>query len=272
VSDYDAVHRSADAVRAACGGALDVAVVLGSGLGDVAGLVQAPCAVSYDQLPHWPASTVSGHAGRLVVGTLRGRRVAVLSGRAHGYEGHDAAAVTFAVRVMGVLGVRVLMLTNAAGGITPTLAPGRLMAITDHLNLTGGNPLVGRNDERFGPRFPDMSEVYSRRLIEAADAAAAAAGVALARGVYAGLLGPSFETPAEVRMLRGMGADAVGFSTVLEAIAARHMGIEVLGVTCITNMAAGMLPQPLTHQEVLDTTARVCGDVAAVVSGVIARL
>ncbi len=192
-----------------------------------------------------------GHEGRLVVGTVGGRTIAALSGRCHLYEGHDMRAVTFSVRALGVLGVRTLILTNAAGGVNTGFAQGALMVIDDHINLTGHNPLVGANDDRFGPRFPDMTEVYSRHLRCLADEAGRDGGVTLPHGVYAGLLGPSYETPAEIRYLRTIGADAVGMSTVPEAIAARHMGIEVLGISCITNMAAGVLPQPLDHREVM---------------------
>jgi purine-nucleoside phosphorylase len=215
---------------------------------------------------------VVGHEGRLVVGALKGRSVAALAGRCHGYEGHDAATVTFAVRVMGLLGVKTLMLTNAAGGINTGFAQGALMVIDDHLNLTGSNPLAGPNDDRFGPRFPDMTEVYSKRLRAVADAAGAASGQALPHGVYAALLGPSYETPAEIRYLRTIGADAVGMSTVHEAIAARHMGIEVLGISCISNMAAGILPAPLDHAEVMATTARVRGQFVALLEGIVERL
>jgi purine-nucleoside phosphorylase len=180
--------------------------------------------------------------------------------------------VTFAVRVLGLLGVKTLVLTNAAGGINTGFAQGALMVIDDHLNLTGMNPLVGENEERFGSRFPDMTEVYSRRLRALADAAAASRGGSLPHGVYAALLGPSYETPAEIRYLRAIGADAVGMSTALEAIAARHMGLEVLGISCITNMAAGVLPQPLDHHEVMETARRVRGDFVALLEGIIGRL
>jgi purine-nucleoside phosphorylase len=198
--------------------------------------------------------------------------VAALSGRAHYYEGHDLATVVFGVRVFGRLGVRVIILTNAAGGVNTSFARGALMVIDDHLNLMGGNPLIGPNEDRFGPRFPDMTEVYSRRLRSIADEAAQAVGVPVAHGVYAALHGPSYETPAEIRFLRTIGADAVGMSTVPEAIAARHMGIEVLGISCITNMAAGVLPGPLVHDEVMETARRVAGQFIAVLEATVARL
>ena len=200
------------------------------------------------------------------------RTVAALAGRCHAYEGHDPRTVTFAVRVMGRLGVKTLVLTNAAGGINASFSQGALMVIDDHVNLSGSNPLAGDNDDRFGPRFPDMSEVYSARLRAAAHDAAAAAGVPLAHGVYAALLGPSYETPAEIRYLRTIGADAVGMSTAAEAIAARHMEIEVLGISCITNMAAGVLPGRLLHSEVLDTARRVRGSFITLLEGIVDRL
>jgi purine-nucleoside phosphorylase len=203
---------------------------------------------------------------------VRDRPVVVLAGRAHVYEGHDLRTVTFPVRVLGVLGVRTLLLTNAAGGVNTSFAQGALMVVDDHLNLMGSNPLIGPNDDRFGPRFPDMTEVYSRRLRGLADASAAEAGLTVAHGVYAALHGPSYETPAEIRYLRTIGADAVGMSTVPEAIAARHMGLEVLGISCITNMAAGVLPQPLDHNEVMETARRVRGSFISLLEGIIERL
>jgi purine-nucleoside phosphorylase len=214
---------------------------------------------------------VIGHPGRLVVGTAGGRRIAALAGRVHAYEGHDLATVVFATRVMGRLGVRRIILTNAAGGINTAFASGALMVIDDHINLLG-NPLVGANDDRVGPRCPDMSEVYSRRLREIAAAAARAGGIAIEHGVYVALTGPSYETPAEIRFLRAIGGDAVGMSTVPEAIAARHMGLEVLGISCITNMAAGILPQPLDHDEVMATASLVRAPFIALLEGLIGRL
>lgn len=271
-SMYDRVEEAAAAIRARCGLIPETAVVLGSGLGAFADTLLDASATPYDELPHWPAAAVIGHTGRLVIGTVSGRRVAALAGRAHFYEGHDLATVVFATRVMGRVGVRRLVLTNAAGGINTRFAQGALMVIDDHINLIGTNPLVGPNDERFGPRFPDMSEVYSARLRDLADAVATARGIAVSHGVYAAVHGPSYETPAEIRYLRAIGADAVGMSTVPEAIAARHMGLEVLGISCITNMAAGVRPQPLVHSEVLDTTRRVRGSFIALLEGIIERI
>jgi purine-nucleoside phosphorylase len=271
-SYYDRVKEAADVVAAKAGRVPDVAVVLGSGLGDFAGTLGAPVSLPYKSLPHWPESNVIGHAGRLVIGQMGPKRVAALAGRCHLYEGHDAKTVTFATRVMGQLGIRALILTNAAGGINTSFSQGALMVIDDHINLSGANPLTGENDDRFGLRFPDMSEVYSKRLRAIADETAAAQGLALAHGVYVALLGPSYETPAEIRYLRTIGADAVGMSTAAEAIAARHMGLEVLGISCITNMAAGVLPQPLNHNEVMETARRVRGEFTALLEGVIGRL
>jgi purine-nucleoside phosphorylase len=269
---FDSVQRAAEWLRQRGIGAPDLGIVLGSGLGDFANRLTDAVSTPYTEIPNWPASAVVGHAGRLVVGTLAGRRVAALSGRAHLYEGHDFRTVTFATRVLGVLGVRVLVLTNAAGGINRAFTPGTLMLIDDHINLMGGNPLTGANDDRFGPRFPDMTAVYSPRLRGLAEEAAGAIGLRLARGVYAALLGPSYETPAEIRFLRTIGADAVGMSTVPEAIAARHMGLEVLGISCITNPAAGVLPEPLDHNEVMAVAARVHGEFSALLEGTIERL
>ena len=245
--------------------------MLGSGLGGFASSLERAASIPYGDIPHWPASSVVGHEGRLVIGEAAGRPIAALSGRAHFYEGHDLRTVTFATRVLGVLGVKMLILTNAAGGMNTGFAPGDLMVIDDHINLLGSSPLTGPNDERFGVRFPDLTNVYSPRLRRLADEAAAAQGLTLPHGVYAACHGPSYETPAEVRYLRTIGADAVGMSTVPEAIVARHMGIEVLGISCITNMAAGVLPQPLNHDEVLETARRVRDTFISLLNGIIAR-
>jgi purine-nucleoside phosphorylase len=269
---YDSVAEAAAWVRGHARAAPTVAVVLGSGLGAFADRVSDPRSFAYSDIPHWPASAVVGHAGRLVLGRAQDREVAVLAGRAHFYEGHDLRTVTFAVRVLGVLGVKTVILTNAAGGVNTSFTRGALMVIDDHLNLMGSNPLIGSNDDRFGPRFPDMSEVYSRRLRGIADAAAAGAGVAVTHGIYAALHGPSYETPAEIRYLRSIGADAVGMSTAPEAIVARHMGLDVLGISCITNMAAGVLPQPLDHAEVMEMARRVAADFMRLLEGIIGRI
>ena len=269
---YSQVRQAADVVRGRVDSVPEVGVVLGSGLGGLANALQNPVSMPYESLPYWPLSRVVGHEGRLVVGTLLGRSVAALSGRCHAYEGHTLQSVTFAVRVMGLLGVTGLVLTNAAGAINTAFTPGTFMAIDDHINLMGANPLEGPNDDRFGPRFPDMSQVYSARLRAVADRAAEAADLTLVHGVYAALRGPSYETPAEIRYLRTIGADAVGMSTVPEAIVARHMGIEVMGLSCISNMAAGVLPQPLDHAEVVATTARAQRQLAVLLEEIVGRL
>jgi purine-nucleoside phosphorylase len=266
------VQQTAAWLRERRPGETDVAIVLGSGLGGFADGLTSAAAIPYSEIPNWPMTTVVGHAGRLVFGTQHGRTVIALSGRVHFYEGHPMQTVTFATRVLGALGVKILILTNAAGGINLAYAPGTLMLIADHLNLMGTNPLVGPNDERFGPRFPDMTAVYSPRLRGVARAAAAALGQQLAEGIYVALHGPSYETPAEIRFLRSIGADAVGMSTVPEAIVARHMGLEVLGVSCITNAAAGVLPQPLDHNEVMEVASRVRGRFSALLEGILERL
>jgi purine-nucleoside phosphorylase len=271
-SYYDRVAAAADLIRAGCGATPEVALVLGSGLGDFAATLADAVSIPYRDIPGWPVPDVIGHEGRLVVGRVAGRHVIVLSGRAHYYEGYDLRAVTFATRVVGLLGARVLVLTNAAGGINTSFSRGALMVIDDHLNLMGSNPLIGPHDDRFGLRFPDMSEVYSRRLRGVADAVAPSIEVPVMHGVYAALCGPSYETPAEIRYLRIIGADAVGMSTVPEAIAARQMGLEVLGISCITNMAAGILPEPLHHEEVLETTRRVRRHFIAFLEGIVAGL
>jgi purine-nucleoside phosphorylase len=272
VPTYDRVAEAVRVIQAQSPIRPQAAVVLGSGLGEFAGRLTDAISVPYDRIPNWPASKVVGHEGRLVLGTLAGRPLVVLAGRVHHYEGHDLGTVTFATRAMGLLGVRTLVLTNAAGGVNTRFTPGTLMVIDDHLNLIGGNPLVGPNDDRFGPRFPDMTEAYSRRLRGIADEAAQAVGVTIEHGVYAGLLGPSYETPAEIRYLRTIGADAVGMSTVPEVIVARQMGLDVLGISCITNMAAGVLPQPLKHDEVMATAHRVRGEFAALLEAILGRL
>jgi purine-nucleoside phosphorylase len=269
---YDQVNEAADAIRARVTEIPRIAAVLGSGLGAFAASLGDAVSMPYDQLPHWPASRVVGHEGRLVVGAVRGRTIAALSGRCHAYEGHGLQKVTFAVRVLGLLGVKTVILTNAAGGVNTGFTQGALMVIDDHINLTGGNPLVGENDDRFGARFPDMTHVYSAALRAVADQAGAADGLTLPHGVYACLLGPSYETPAEIRYLRTIGVDAVGMSTVPEAIVARHMGMNVIGISCISNMAAGVLPQPLHHAEVLETTRRVRGQFIGLLEGIIGRI
>ena len=272
MSAFDKAAEAADWLRQRQCGDMDVAVVLGSGLGDFADHLGGSFTIPYGDIPHWPASRVIGHAGKLVGGTVAGRRVLALSGRVHHYEGHDMQTVTFAMRVMGRLAVPHVILTNAAGGISPDCSRGALMVIDDHINFMGNNPLVGPNDERFGLRFPDMTNVYSPRLRKIADEAGQALGVPVQHGIYIAVLGPSYETPAEIRAFRTLGADAVGMSTAPEAIVARHMGIEVLGISCITNAAAGVFPEPLHHSEVMETAQQVKGQFIGLLEGIIGRL
>jgi len=230
-----------------------IAVVLGSGLGGFADDFQEAVAIPYEDIPGFVRSTAAGHAGRLVIGKVDSVPVLAMQGRVHYYEGYSLEEVTFPVRTFGLLGIKTLILTNAAGGINVQLTQGALMVITDHLNLMGVNPLRGPNDERFGPRFPDMTAVYSPDLQELVVEEAKAINVEVRRGIYGALSGPSYETPAEIHLLRNLGADAVGMSTVPEAIVARHMGLEVLGISCITNMAAGISDEPINHEEVMAT-------------------
>lgn len=232
-----------------------VGIVLGSGLGGLADAVTDAVAIPFADLPGWPAASAPGHAGRLLIGRLDRTPVVMLQGRLHLYEGNAPGLVVQPVLLMGRLGARVIVLTNASGGVNPAFGPGTLMVIADHLNLTGRTPLLGPNADEIGPRFPDLTNAWSPRLREALHAAGRAEGISLAEGVYAGLLGPAYETPAEVRMLRTLGADAVGMSTVLEAIAARWAGLEIAGVSLVTNAGAGYTGQPLSHQEVLDAAA-----------------
>ncbi|MEP7117331.1 MAG: purine-nucleoside phosphorylase [Acidobacteriota bacterium] len=253
-------------------GEADVAIVLGSGLGAFADRLEDAVHVPYQDIPHWPPSAVVGHAGVLVAGRIGAKRVIALSGRAHVYEGHPLDHVTFGMRVLGALGVPCVILTNAAGGINTNFATGALMLIDDHINLMGRNPLVGAHEPRLGARFPDMTEVYSRRLRTLATTAALAQGIGVEHGIYVAVLGPSYETPAEIRAFRLLGADAVGMSTAPEAIVARHMGVEVLGISCITNPAAGVVDRPLQHDEVMAVAARVRGQFIALLEGVIGQL
>ncbi|WP_027093712.1 purine-nucleoside phosphorylase [Cohnella thermotolerans] len=250
----------------------EIGLILGSGLGVIGDEVEEGVTIPYGDIPHFPVSTVEGHAGELVVGRLQGRVVALMRGRFHMYEGYEPERTALPVRVMKQLGARSLLVTNAAGGINLDFASGNLMLISDHLNLTGRNPLVGPNDNALGIRFPDMSDAYSRRLRAIAKETAAELGLTLREGVYAGLLGPNYETPAEIRMLRVLGADAVGMSTVPEVIVARHAGMEVVGISCITNMAAGILDQPLSHEEVMETTERVKSQFVSLVLALLPKL
>jgi purine-nucleoside phosphorylase len=248
------------------------AVVLGSGLGAFADSLENQSVINYADIPDWPRSTAVGHAGKLVIGTIEGLPVAALAGRVHLYEGYSAQQVVFGVRTLSLLGVDSLVLTNAAGGINPGYRPGDLVLISDHINLLGQNPLTGPNDETWGPRFPDMSEAYSKHYREIAKKAGAEMGLDLAEGVYAALPGPSYETPAEIRYLRAIGADLVGMSTVPETIAANHMGMKALGISCVTNFAAGVTDQKLDHKEVLQVGAQIKDTMVDLLRRVLPRL
>ncbi|WP_088833491.1 purine-nucleoside phosphorylase [Paenibacillus tyrfis] len=250
----------------------EISLILGSGLGVLADLVEGGVTIPYEDIPHFPVSTVEGHAGELLLGKVEGKHVLMMKGRFHMYEGYGVETVSFPVRVMKELGVEKLLVTNAAGGINTSFEVGDLMLIRDHINFTFRNPLIGPNHSELGVRFPDMSEAYSRRLREAAKEVAAEQGLKLQEGVYLGLLGPSYETPAEIRMMRTLGGDAVGMSTVPEVLVARHAGIEVLGFSCISNMAAGILDQPLSHAEVMETTERAKPKFLKLVLGIISRI
>ncbi len=249
-----------------------VAVVLGSGLGGFADTLDQPEEISYGEIPGWPLPSIEGHAGKMIEGRLGSTDVIVLSGRAHLYEGFSPEEVAYGIRTLARRGVKSLILTNAAGGINLDFEPGQLVLISDHLNLTGANPLTGRNDDAMGPRFPDMSQAYAPEFRQIAKTAGSELGMDLREGIYAGLAGPNFETPAEIRYLRTIGADLVGMSTVLEATAANHAGMKVLGISTVSNMAAGILPQPLTHQEVLATGERVKDTLIALLAAVIRKL
>lgn len=282
---YGNAVEAAEFIKSKYPHAIETAVVLGSGLGAFADEVENAVKIPYEQIPHFAKSTVEGHAGQLVLGELNGKHIAVQQGRFHFYEGYDMQQVMFPVRTFGRLGVGNVILTNAAGSTEPEFPPGSLMLITDHMNCMGVNPLRGKNDERFGVRFPDMTEVYDRGLQQIADEEANAIaherfekGVDeerrdfLHRGVYCGLSGPTYETPSEVRMYRLLGANALGMSTVPEAIAARHQGMKVLGISCITNFAAGMTGENINHEEVMETGARVAEVFKELLRRVISRI
>ena len=249
-----------------------IASVLGSGLGAFADELTGATKIPYQKIPGFPLSTAAGHAGQLVIGKVGGIEVAVMQGRVHFYEGYSGKEVVFPMRVLGRIGIRSVILTNAAGGIDLGYKQGALVVLRDHINLQGANPLIGPNDERFGPRFPDMTQAYWKQYREIALAEAKRLGIDVHEGVYAALSGPSYETPAEIRYLRTIGADLVGMSTVPETIVARHMGIRVLGISCVTNMAAGILDQPINHAEVMETGERVKAQFISLLRAVIPRI
>jgi purine-nucleoside phosphorylase len=266
------MQAALDSIRSRTSASPRVAVVLGSGLGafaeELAGRVEIP----YAEIPGWPPSTAVGHAGKLAIGKLDSIDVAVMAGRSHLYEGYSQAQVTLGVRVLHRLGVRSIVFTNAAGGINLAYTQGALVLISDHINLQASNPLVGPNDDALGPRFPDMTEAYSASYRAIAQEVGQGLGIPLAEGVYAGVLGPSYETPAEIRYLRTIGADLVGMSTVPEVIVANHLGMQVLAISCVTNMAAGILPQKINHEEVLETGRKVRDTLVRFLKGVLPRL
>ncbi len=265
------INTAAKAIEAACGKA-EIAIILGSGLGAYGEALEERKVLPYADIPGFPVSTVPGHAGCWLSGKLHGKAVYMMQGRFHSYEGYDLQTVTLPIRVMAKLGVKTLIVTNAAGGVNINWVPGDLMIITDFINLSGKNPLTGPNLDEFGPRFPDMSQAYDADLQALARSVARKMDLEVRNGVYCWLNGPCFETPAEIRMARILGGDAVGMSTVPETIVARHCGMKVLGISCITNMAAGILKQPLNHEEVMETGLRVKDTFSALVDGVIACL
>lgn len=266
------IQEAIESIRARTSLKPRVAVVLGSGLGAFAEELTDRVDIPYNEIPGWPASTAVGHAGKLVVGRLGPLEVAVMAGRNHLYEGYSQAQVTFSVRVLHQMGVQSIVFTNAAGGINLNYGQGALVLISDHINLQGSNPLIGPNNDALGPRFPDMSEAYSASYREIAKEVASEMGIALSEGVYAALSGPSYETPAEMRYLRTIGADLVGMSTVPEVIVANYLGMRVLAISCVTNMAAGILPQKINHEEVLETGRRVRDTLVRLLKGVLPKL
>jgi len=265
-------QEAADFIRKSFSSPPQVGLILGSGLNDLADEIKEPLIIPYKEIPHFPSSTAPGHKGQLVIGSLKGRQVITMQGRFHHYEGYDMKVIAFPIRVMKLLGVETLILTNAAGGVNTSFNPGDLMLITDHIKFGGGHPLIGPNDNEFGVRFPDMSKAYTPELQTLVKEAAASQGIKLQEGVYTYLTGPCYETPAEIRMLRTLGADAVGMSTVPEVITASHAGMKVLGISCISNMAAGILDQPITEEEVIEAGQKVKGTFARLLKEIIAQI
>jgi len=271
-SDFDRAECAAQFVLSQTALRPAIGLVLGSGLGGFAGELSEATRIPYENIPFFPRSTAVGHAGQMVIGNVGHVAVAAMQGRVHLYEGYSAKEATFPIRVFGRVGIRAVILTNAAGGINLEYKQGALVIITDHINLQGQNPLVGPNDDRFGPRFPDMTQAYSKLYRETALRAARRLGKTTYQGVYAGLLGPSYETPAEIRYLRSIGADLVGMSTIPEVIVARHMGLTVLAISCVTNMAAGISDETLSHEDVLATGERVKEDFVSLLRAVLPEI
>lgn len=268
---FKEIKRAANIVMNTCGPA-DIAVILGSGLGGYEEEVLDPVEINYNDIPGFPLSTVPGHAGRFIVGTIAEKRVLIMSGRFHSYEGYSMDKVTLPVRIMSLMGVDTLIVTNAAGAVNTSYQPGDLVILEDFINLSGRNPLRGMNLDRFGPRFPDMSEAYDRKLRTIAEEEAKKLGIGIQKGVYCFMNGPCFETPAEIRMARIIGADLVGMSTVPETIVARHCGMRVLGISSVTNMAAGVLDQPINHEEVLAVGESIKAPFRKLVSAIIDKM
>ncbi|WP_042346222.1 purine-nucleoside phosphorylase [Bacillus massiliigorillae] len=269
---YELAKKSAEYIKEKAKVTPEIGLILGSGLGVLADEIENAVAIPYNEIPNFPVSTVEGHAGQLVIGQLAGKTVVAMQGRFHFYEGYSMEKVTFPVRVMKVLGVEKIIVTNAAGGVNTDFTPGDLMLITDHINFTGTSPLIGKNDERFGPRFPDMSTAYDKEFQALAKNVANELNIGLKEGIYFGLTGPTYETPAEVRMVRTLGGDAVGMSTVPEVIVANHSAMRILGISCITNMAAGILDQPLNHEEVIETTEKVKNEFLRLVKEIVKNM
>jgi purine-nucleoside phosphorylase len=269
---YDRVQAAAMAIRLQSSFVPQIGLILGSGLGGFAETLEDPAMIDYGHIPGFPRSHVQGHKGRLVLGSKRGARCVAMQGRAHMYEGHRAADVAFPARVLVALGAKILIITNAAGGCNPTWSPGTLMLIRDHIDMLRDHALRGPNDDRLGPRFPDMTTAYAPELRALVKDVAASAGIALQEGVYVAMPGPTYETPAEVKMLQTLGADATGMSTVPEVCVARHMGARVIGISCITNQAAGITGQPLSHEEVTETATRVRATFEGLLDAILAKL
>ena len=269
---FDKVKESAEFIKGKSNVEPKIGLILGSGLGVLGDEIQNPVKIKYNDIPNFPVSTVEGHAGQLVIGTLEGKEVVAMQGRFHYYEGYSQQEITFPVRVMKALGVDTIVVTNAAGGANKEFKPGDLMVIKDHINLSGNNPLMGSNDERFGPRFPDMSTAYKQKYVDLVKNCAKKLDMTIQEGVYAFFSGPTYETPAEVRMAQILGADAVGMSTAPEVIVASHSGMDVVGISCITNMAAGILDQPLDHEEVIETTQKVKSEFLSLVKSVVENI
>ena len=272
MNENNTIYEASDFIKEKISSTPTIGLILGSGLGVLGDEIDNQITIPYKEIPHFPKSTVAGHKGQLVIGTLEGKQVIAMQGRFHYYEGYSMQQVTFPIRVMKELGIKSIIVTNAAGGINKDFQPGDLMLIKDHINNMGTNPLIGSNNEELGTRFPDMSNAYEKEYIKLAERCAEELDLSVQKGVYVGNTGPTYETPAEVNMLRTMGGDAVGMSTVPEVIVACHAGLKVLGISCISNMAAGILDQPLSHQEVIETTAKVRADFLKFVKKIIHTL